>query len=32
MALIGQLWAIPVPDDDDDDDDDDGKSLFYKSI
>ena len=30
MALIGQLWAIPVPDDDDDDDD--GKSLFYKSI
>lgn len=28
MALIGQLWAIPVPDDDNDD----GKSLFCKSI
>lgn len=28
MALIGQLWAIPVPDDENDD----GKSLFYESI
>lgn len=28
MALIGQLWAIPVPDDEKDD----GKSLFYESI
>ena len=28
MALIAQLWAIPVPDDENDD----GKSLFYESI